>query len=281
MHPRLLTTDYFVLHTFGVFLLTAFLAAIWWVTRGARHQGISTDWVTRLSLWLIGGALFGAKLFMIARKLLEQSPHPGQFFSLSLLEGVGDFYGGFLGALVVAAIYFRQRPVLPAWRIADLFAPAVALGQAIGRIGCLMAGDDYGRPTRLPWGVTFTNPEASRLGGVPLGVALHPVQLYESLVCLGLFFFLVWLTRRRKFDGEIVLTYALGYAVSRFVIEYFRGDSDRGFVFGGLFSTSQFIALLVGAASSFLLVRRARHAGSNFHGLVGKTDDEVHGSSSS
>lgn len=259
MHPRLLTTDYFVLHTFGVLMLTAFLAAFWWVRRSARRRGLNTNWVVSLSLWLIGGGLVGAKLLMIGRKLLGQSPHPGQLFSLSLLEGVGDFYGGFLGALAAAMIYFRLHPLLPAWRIADQFGPASALGQAIGRLGCLMAGDDYGRPASLPWAITFTNPEASRLGGVPLGVALHPVQLYESLACLGLFFFLTRLTRRQKFDGEIILTYVLGYAVLRFVIEYFRGDPDRGFVFGGLFSTSQFIALLVGAASLFLLVRRASH----------------------
>ena len=107
-----------------------------------------------------------------------------------------------------------------------------------------MAGDDYGKPTTLPWAVTFTDPEAAAIGGAPLGVALHPVQLYESLACLGLFFFLVWLSRRQRFDGQIVLSYALGYAVLRFFIEFFRGDVDRGFVLGWL-STSQAIALLI------------------------------------
>jgi phosphatidylglycerol---prolipoprotein diacylglyceryl transferase len=262
MHPRLLTTGYFVLHTFGVLLLTAFLAAIWWVKRAARRQGVGTDWVVGLSLWLIGGGLIGAKLLMIARKALEQPSHGEQFFSLAWLEGVGDFYGGFLGALAAAALYFRRHPALPAWRIADLFGPAIALGQAIGRLGCLMAGDDYGRPTELPWAVIFTDPEAARLGGAPLGVPLHPVQLYESLICLGLFFFLVRLERRRRFAGQVILVYALGYGAARFVIEYFRGDADRGFVFDGLLSTSQLIALFVGAASCYLLVRRRRHSNS-------------------
>jgi len=262
MHPRLLTTGHVVLHTFGVLMVAAFLAAIWWARRGARRQGIETGLVTGLSLWMIGGGLLGAKLFMVARKLLEQWPHPWQHLSPSLLGGVGDFYGGFLGGAAAAALYFRRHPALPAWRIADLFGPALALGQAVGRIGCLMAGDDYGRPTRLPWAVTFTDPEAAALGGAPLGVPLHPVQLYESLACLGLFFFLAWLARRRSFDGQVVLAYALGYAVSRFGLEYFRGDADRGFVFGGIFSTSQLVALLVGAASCALLARRARHTDS-------------------
>jgi phosphatidylglycerol---prolipoprotein diacylglyceryl transferase len=262
MHPRLLTTDYFVLHTFGVLLLAAFLAAVWWAKRGARHQGLGTAWVASLSLWLIGGGLIGARLLMIARKLPEQLPYGEQYFSPSLLEGAGDFYGGFLGAAAAAALYFRRHPDLPAWPIADLFGPAVALGQAVGRVGCFMAGDDYGRPTGLPWAVTFTDPEAARLGGAPLGVALHPVQLYEALICLGLFFFLVRLARRRRFEGEVVLTYALSYAVARFVIEYFRGDADRGFVLGGLLSTSQLMALFVGVASCCLLARRAQHLNS-------------------
>lgn len=257
MYPRLLTIDYFTLYTFGAFMVIAFLIALWWVTRAARQRGISTHSVISLSLWLIGGGLVGAKLLKIGRLLLEHLAYPGQQLSISVLEGAGDFYGGFLGALGVAVIYFWRHPELPVWQVADLYGPAVALGQAIGRIGCLMAGDDYGSPTHLPWAITFTDSDASLIGGAPLGVQLHPVQLYESSVCLGLFFFLVWLSRRQRFDGEIILAYALGYAISRFIVEFFRGDLDRGFVFGGQLSTSQFIALLVGGASMIIMVRRA------------------------
>ncbi len=129
--------------------------------------------------------------------------------------------------------------------MADLCGPAIALGQAIGRIGCFMAGDDYGSPTHLPWAVTFTHPDAAEIGGAPLGVPLHPVQLYESLICLAIFFFLVWMTRRKRFDGQIILLYSGLYAVARFLLEFVRGDADRGFLLGGLLSTSQFIALAV------------------------------------
>lgn len=252
MHPRLLTTDYFVVHSFGAFMVIAFLAALWWIRRAARKEGIDTRAVISLSLWLMAGGLIGAKLFKIGRLLLQHSSTD--------VGGVGDFYGGFLGALVVALIYFWRHPELNAWKIADLYGPTLALGQAIGRIGCFMAGDDYGTPTQLPWGVTFSDPEAALIGGAPLGVALHPVQLYESLVCFGLFFFLVWLSRSKRFDGEIILAYALGYAVARFILEFFRGDVDRGFLFGGLLSTSQFIALLIGGASLIMLVRRRSNA---------------------
>ncbi|MCA1578140.1 MAG: prolipoprotein diacylglyceryl transferase [Acidobacteria bacterium] len=257
MHPRLLAIDNFVIYTFGALMVLAVVAALWWLRRTARRRGLPVEAVMSLSVWLLFGGLFGAKLFKAVRLLLQ-----GEAWSIRLLEGAGDFYGGFLGALAVVLIYFWRRRELPAWRIADVYGPALALGQSIGRIGCLMAGDDYGKPTNLPWAVTFTDPEAATIGGAPLGVPLHPVQLYESLACLALFFFLEWLSRRqrfpdRQFDGQVVLSYALGYAVCRFFIEFFRGDVDRGFVFGGLFSTSQAIALVLGGVSLILLLWRA------------------------
>jgi len=256
MHPRLWVTPYFTLHTFGVLLALAFLVALWWVVRAARRDRLRPDLLMSLGIWAIVGGILGAKLLLVLRTLPEYLAQPSELLSLAFVETAGDFYGGFLGALVACAIYFWIHPELPAWRAADLCAPAIALGQAIGRVGCFMAGDDYGSPTNVPWSVTFTAPDAARVGGAPLGVPVHPVQLYESLVCFALFLFLWWLSRRKQFDGEIILTYALLYAVARFLLEYFRGDADRGFVFGGALSTSQLIALPFFAASITLLVIR-------------------------
>jgi phosphatidylglycerol:prolipoprotein diacylglycerol transferase len=225
--------------------------------REGRREELDVDALSSLGFWAIGGAIIGAKVLMIVRGFPEYATAPADIFSLSVLASAGDFYGGFVGALIASAIFFRRHPLLPFWRTADLCGPAIALGQAIGRIGCLMAGDDYGAPAQLPWTVTFTDPEAARIGGAPLGVPLHPVQLYESIVCLALFAFLVRLTRRKRVDGEVILAYTFLYAVARFGLEFFRGDADRGFVFGGLLSTSQFIALVLGpAAIGLWLVRR-------------------------
>jgi phosphatidylglycerol---prolipoprotein diacylglyceryl transferase len=257
MHPRLLTTPFFTLHTFGLLLASAYIASFWWLTREGRREGLDVDALTSLGLWAIAGAVLGAKALMIARALPEYAAAPSEMFSLSVLTSAGDFYGGFIGALITSAIFFPRHPRLPFWRTADLCGPAIALGQAIGRIGCFMAGDDYGRPTNLPWGVAFTDIDAARIGGAPLGVKLHPVQLYESVVCLVLFAFLVRVSRRKRFDGEVILAYTLLYAMARFALELFRGDADRGFVANGLLSTSQFIALILGAATIALwLVRR-------------------------
>ena len=260
MHPRLLTTPLFTLHTFGLLLASAYVAAFWWLIREGRRHRLDVDALSSLGFWAIGSAIIGAKALMILRDFPEYAARPSELFSLSVLASAGDFYGGFIGALVASAIFFSRHPELPFWRAADLCGPAVALGQAIGRVGCLMAGDDYGAPTQLPWAVTFTDPDAARIGGAPLGVGLHPVQLYESLVCLALFAVLVRLSRRKRFDGEVILAYTLLYAIARFILEFFRGDVDRGFVFGGALSTSQFIALMLGPAAIALWFVRRRSA---------------------
>ena len=260
MHPRLLTTPFFTVYTFGLLLASAYAAGFWWLMREGRREGLDGDALASLGLWAIAGAIIGAKALMIARALPEYAASPSELFSLSVLTSAGDFYGGFIGALIASAMFFRRHPRLPVWRTADLCGPAIALGQAIGRIGCFMAGDDFGRPAHLPWAVTFTDPDAARIGGAPLGIPLHPVQLYESIVCLVLFGVLVRLSRRKRFDGEVILAYTLLYAIARFVLEFFRGDADRGFMFGGLLSTSQFIAVILGPAAIALWLIRRRDA---------------------
>jgi len=257
MHPRLITTPVFTLHTFGLLLAMAYAVAFWWLIRDGRRHGLDVDALSSLGFWAIVGALIGAKALMIIRSWSEYAAAPSEIFSTSVLASAGDFYGGFIGALISSAIFFHRHPAVPVWRTADCCGPAIALGQAIGRVGCFMAGDDFGRPSNMPWAVAFTDPDAERIGGAPLGVPLHPVQLYESVVCLALFFVLVRLSRRKKFDGEVILAYTMVYAVARFGLEFFRGDADRGFVFGGLLSTSQFIAVILGPAAGVLwLVRR-------------------------
>ncbi len=148
MHPRLLTTPFFTVHTFGLLLAAAYVAVFWWLTREGRREGLDVDALASLGFWAIAGAIIGAKVLMIVRDLPEYAAAPLDLFSLSVLSSAGDFYGGFVGALIASAIFFWRDPRLPFWRAADLCGPAIALGQAIGRMGCLMAGDDYGRPTR-------------------------------------------------------------------------------------------------------------------------------------
>jgi phosphatidylglycerol:prolipoprotein diacylglycerol transferase len=133
------------------------------------------------------------------------------------------------------------------------------VAQSIGRLGCLAAGCDYGRPTDSALGVVFTNPLSHDLSGVPLGVRLYPTQLFESLATFLIFGILLWWYRRRTFDGQIFLLYMGLYGMARFFLEFLRGDEDRGFVFGHLLSTSQLIGLLaVATAVGLWLWRRQR-----------------------
>jgi phosphatidylglycerol:prolipoprotein diacylglycerol transferase len=259
MHPILVRTQFFTIYTFGVLLAAAYLSALAWTVRSARRDGFDPDVFMSLGLNAIVGALIGAKALYIVRS-------PSELWSWSVVSSAGDFYGGFIGALVASAIFFRRHPTVPFWRAADICAPAIALGQSIGRLGCLMAGDDYGRPTSVPWAVTFTAPEAAQVGGAPLGVPLHPVQAYEAAFCLALFVFLVWLSRRRHRDGDVIATYTMMYAIGRFILEFFRGDADRGFVFGGLLSTSQFIGVIMFAVAAAVLVVRHRAVPSRVRG---------------
>ncbi len=256
MHPILLRTPYFTIYTFGLLLALAYLSALGWLRRGARRAGLDPELLTSLGIWAIVGALIGAKALLFVRSAGEFTASASQLWSL--VTSAGDFYGGFIGGLVASGLFFWRHSEVSVWLAADLCAPAIALGQAIGRIGCFMAGDDYGRPASVPWAVTFTNPDAAILGGAPLGVPLHPVQLYESAACLVLFGVLVWFARRRHREGDVIVAYTLLYAVARFGLEFFRGDADRGFVFGGLLSTSQFIGLVMFAVAIVVLIVRHR-----------------------
>src|SRR5438132_12668261 len=133
MYPRLLVTPFFTLHTFGLLLACAYVAAFSWLTRAGRRERLDVDALASLGFWAIAGAIIGAKALMIGRVLPEYAAAPTEMFSRAVLMSAGDFYGGFIGALITSAIFFRRHPELPFWRAADLCGPAIALGQAIGR----------------------------------------------------------------------------------------------------------------------------------------------------
>src|SRR5262249_20785687 len=168
----------------------------------------------------------------------------------------GVSYGGLILAVIVALLYIR-RTGLPLWTTCDVFAPGIALGHVVGRFGCFFAGCCYGKPTDKPWGIVFSDPFAAANVGTPLGVHLHPTQLYEAGTELIILIVLLLTERKREtFAGRTFWLYILLYAISRFVIEFFRGD-ERGTV--GIFSTSQFISILLVPLAIAMLVYLARH----------------------
>ena len=267
MHPRLLTIPAFdlagrtlgpfTLHTYGVLLAVAFLAGLWVASRQARRSGLEASKITDMAVWVLIAGLVGAKALLVGVEWSYFSRNPKDVFSI--FQSGGVFYGGLIGGILVAALLVR-RYRLPGWATADVLAPGVAIGQAIGRLGCFSAGCCWGRATGVPWAVTFTDVYAARQVGTPIDTALHPSQLYESFVVFLVFLFLLWLAPRKRFHGAVTLAYVALYSVARFVLEFWRGDAERGTWFGHTISTSQLIAiaLLLGAAVALPYVRRSQ-----------------------
>jgi phosphatidylglycerol:prolipoprotein diacylglycerol transferase len=264
MYPVLFRIGSFPINTYGVLLALAFLGAIFVTVRLARRDGLPQERVYDLCLWLLLSSLVGSKVLMFFTEPAYRE-NPSQMLSpdflLDFLRSGGVFYGGLIGALITGYILMR-RWKLPWWKTADACAPGIALGNVLGRQGCFSAGCCWGKPTNLPWGVRFTE-LGHDVTGVPLGVKLHPTQLYESLAMLLAFGFLLWLHKRKKFNGQVILAYAFLYALVRFLIEFVR-DDPRGDVMGltsltGL-STSQLIGLIVGPVALILLIVRWRKA---------------------
>lgn len=254
MHPILISIGSFHLPTYGFLLASALLAAVYTVIRLGRREGLDEGRLLDFSVWLIIVGLLGAKVLMIVSEWSYYRHNLGEILSWSTLQAGGVFYGGFLAATLFALWYVRAYH-LPLLKVFDVYAPAIALGQSVGRLGCFAAGCDYGKPTKSFLHVVFTNPTAHDVTGVPLGVPLHPAQVYESLATLTIFGILLWQYRRKTSDGQVFLLYLALYAVARFFLEFLRGDEDRGFVFNHLFSTSQFIALLALVVAGVMFYR--------------------------
>jgi phosphatidylglycerol---prolipoprotein diacylglyceryl transferase len=256
MHPDLLHIPLLnaTLHTYGVLVAAAFLVGLWMVGRLAKDDGLNADSVTNLGLYCALAAIVGAKVMMFLIDIPYYSQHPGEIFSIESLQAGGVFYGGLIGALAVAWWYMR-RTRLPALRTADVFAPAIALGHAIGRIGCFTAGCCWGTECDRSWAVTFTSQEAHNRVGVPLGVPLHPTQLYESAAEFAIFAMLYWRIRKAHPQGSIISLYLMLYSTARFIVEFFRYH-EQGNLFNGPLDTSQWISLALFALGAAYFVRR-------------------------
>ena len=246
----------FTLHTYGVLVALAFLAGLWIAGKLSRRAGLNPEHVTNLGLYCALAAIAGAKIMMFAVDLGYYIDHPQEIFSMATLEAGGVFYGGLIAALAVAWWYMRKTK-LPPRETADAFAPGIALGHGIGRLGCFSAGCCWGVKTSVPWAVTFTNPVSNTLVGVPLGVPLHPTQLYEALAEFAIFGVLYTRARKTHAPGDLISLYILLYGAARFAVEFFRFH-DQGNLWGGPLDTSQWISLglMAAGAAHFVAARK-------------------------
>lgn len=206
-----------------------FLAGIWTSARRAPLGGVNGEKIADLGPWLILGAIVGARtLYVITYWQQEFAFKP--FSEVFMIQRGGlVYYGGLFGSIAAGVIYCRVRN-LPLWKVADIMSPGIALGYVFGRIGCLLNGCCYGEACQLPWAIHFPNDHATH------GNPVHPTQIYDSLLNLGLYFALAWLFRRKKFDGQVFAAYLMLYALTRSFVEMFRGDYPPDHIHGGLTS---------------------------------------------
>jgi phosphatidylglycerol---prolipoprotein diacylglyceryl transferase len=254
-------------HSYGLAIALGFAAGVVLAAREARRVGLDPGAMLDLLFWILVSGVLGSRLAFVAL-------HAGDFVELcrqgdcaaplKLWQGGLVFYGGALAATGAVALFARRQ----GWSfglVADVLAPALALGHVFGRLGCFFAGCCFGKACSTlgvsfpPGSVAFD--ELARTGVIGPGAAgtppLYPTQLYEAAGELAIFFLLILTRRRRPFAGATALTYAVAYAVLRFGLEFLRGDAGRGFV--GPLSTAQVTSLVVGGiAGALLLIGRAR-----------------------
>lgn len=248
MYPVLLEIGSLKLYTYGLFVALGFIAALAVSKRlAARQKDFHPDLVTDLFFIVLLAGIIGARLFYILVNFSYFRENPLAVFRI--WEGGLVFYGGFILAVAGAMVYLKIKH-LPLHAAADILAPGIALGHAIGRIGCFFAGCCHGKTCTLPVAVTFHHPEAL----APLGVGLHPTQLYSVFANFAIFLVLLFVGKIKKFPGMVFWTYVLLYSVARYIIEMFRGDVRGRFPFLEI-STSQGICILLFVVSLIMLGR--------------------------
>lgn len=253
MYPKLIEIGDFYLPTYGLLVAAAFLVALAVTTRLARKAGLSEEKVLNLALGCAFAGLLGAKLTMFLFDWEYYSRHPGEVFSIATLQAMGVYQGGIVLAIVVGW-WMMRRYGLPVPRTMDVFAPGLALGHGVGRLGCFAAGCCWGIECDRPWAVTFMNLDSNRMVGVPIGVPLHPAQLYEAAAETAIFFVLYRFFQRSPQPGAVFGLYLVLYSAVRFVVEFYR-NHEQSLKLG--LSNTQWISLAMLALGALVLMRRS------------------------
>ncbi len=252
MHPLLLKIGPLPIHTYGFLIALGFLVAIFMIRRLSVRAGLNAERVLDLTFWSLLVGFLGARLLFVITRASYYMDAPLDVFKV--WEGGLVFFGGPL-AVVPFILWYTRRYKLPLWNTMDVLVPGLVVAHMFGRFGCLAAGCCYGKPTGSSYGLKF---HSELVEPALRGIPLHPTQLYEASALLVLFLGLLWVFRKRQFQGQVVLTYFMAYPIIRSIVEAFRGDLVRGFVIDGVLSTSQFISILVFLAAMMALMFRLK-----------------------
>lgn len=251
MHPVAFEIGGLAIHWYGVFLALGVLAGVWTATRRCVLDKLQPALIADLAPWLVGGFIVGARLLYVATYWPSQFAGQPAWQIFNLRSGGLVFYGGLVGAVAVGYAFLRIKR-LPTWKVADALAPSIALGHALGRMGCLMFGCCYGRACELPWAIRFPADHES------YPHAVHPTQLYEAGLNLALYLALAWFYRRKRFDGQVFGLYLVSYALVRAFVELFRGDYLPGQYVGGWFTPAHYASAGILVAGGLLLWQLSR-----------------------
>ena len=246
MFPDLFSIGPFTLHTYGIFVALGFFAGLMVAVKMGKSEGMGPQQVMDMGFIIILAAIIGSRLMYVLMNISHYLERPADIFKI--WQGGLVFSGGIICVVLAVGCYARRHR-LSMWRVADLWAPAAAIGQGIGRIGCFLAGCCYGKPTDLAWGVVFTHPHCL----APTNISLHPTQIYSSLSGFLVFLVLILLHPKKKFEGQVLLWFLILHSTSRLAIERFRGDY-RGMLPGTQMTTTQFVAILILVASVITLI---------------------------
>lgn len=266
MYPRFLQFGSLVIPTYGVLIAVGILAGLGLSMTLARRIGLDPEKVWNLGLIAVSAAIIGSRLLLILENWQAFRAVPLLLLHIGAIHSQGAFFGGIALACVAALAYVRYAH-LPLLRTLDVVAPSLALAHAISSLGSFAAGRDYGRPTSLPWGITFTSRFAARTTGVPLGVPLHPTQLYASAASFALCIALLALIKRprdtkmhdtKMHDGEIMGTWLFLFGVTQFFLEFLRADPARPALFAGALTSTQLAAIIMVLLGGLLWLRPLR-----------------------
>lgn len=254
MFPILIKFNSFTIYTYGFFVATGFLIALILLEWNLKKNNLPVKEISNLVFYLFIVAFLGSKILMILSEFKYYISYPREI--LGTIRAGGHFFGALLFGIPFAFLYLKKKkiPFLP---VADVFAPSIALAHSFGRLGCFSAGCCYGKEFNCPISVTFTNPIAHQHTGVPLGVPLFPTQLAEAIFNFLNFIFLFLLLKKKGKEGKVFSFYIFNYSVWRFLIEFFRGDPDRGIILQKpfTFSVPQLISTIGVIFAIFLFVK--------------------------
>lgn len=251
MYPVLFQFANFQIRSYGIIVALSLLIALWLSSKEAARKGLDPKIIQDFAAYALLGGIIGARIYFI----LFSEPafflqHPWEI--LAVWHGGIGVIGSLLGGALVA-VWFCRKNNISFWRFGDVLVPGIALAQTLGQFACLLNGDSYGKPTDLPWAITYTDPRSL----APLNIPLHPIELYE-MAAYFLVFLIVWNTRKKhQADGFTLFTYLSAYGVARFFVEFFRGEPA---IFAGGIPAAQVFAaaMVVTSVAGFLWFKFSR-----------------------